>query len=117
LADAVGPNAGLLVDSFHVHTSGTTFDYLAKLPGSRIVLVHINDAPDLPLPKVQDSKRVLPGEGVIDVNGFVQAIGKTGYNGPLSLEVFSDELKALPPPEAARKAAMAARRVLPDLFK
>jgi sugar phosphate isomerase/epimerase len=112
LADAIGPNVGLLVDSFHVYTSGTTHAHLATIPARRIVLVHLNDAPPGPVAELQDSNRLLPGEGVIDLNGFMEAMAKAGYDGPVSLEVFSEELKKLSPADGARRAWVATRKAL-----
>jgi sugar phosphate isomerase/epimerase len=112
LADAVGPNAGLLIDSFHTHASGTDVAWLATLPASKIVLVHLNDAPAGPLHTIQDGKRLLPGEGAFDLPGFLAAIRRAGYNGPVSLEVFSQSLTQLTPAEAAKKAWAATVRCL-----
>jgi len=113
LADAIGPNVGLLVDAFHVYTSGTTWEHLSQISGKRIVLAHLNDAPAGPVASLQDSKRLLPGEGVMDLNAFMSALEKAGYSGPVSLEVFSDELKKMPPKEAAKKAWEATKKALP----
>lgn len=113
LADAIGPNAGLLVDSFHCHTSGTTFEHLAQIPAQRIVLAHLNDAPNVPPTAAEDSKRLLPGDGIIDLNAFMAALAKAGYAGPVSLEVFNADLRKLPPADAAKKAWAACRRALP----
>ncbi len=113
LADAIAPNVGLLVDSFHTYTSGTPFDYLATLPANRIVLVHLNDAPPGPLTAQQDSKRLVPGEGVMDLNAFMGALQRAGYAGPVSVEVFSDELKKMPAEEAAAKTWAATKKTLP----
>lgn len=113
LADAIGPNVGLLVDLFHIHTSGATLEHLAQIPAQRIVLVHLNDAPDLPFTECKDGERLLPGEGVLDCPGFMAALEKTGYTGPVSLEVFSAELKAMNPADAARRAWAATARALP----
>jgi sugar phosphate isomerase/epimerase len=113
LAAAIGPNVGLLVDVFHLYTSGSTFDHLAQIPASKIVLAHLNDAPPGSVTSLQDSKRLLPGEGVIDLNAFMDALEKAGYTGPVSLEVFSDELKKLKPADAANRAGDACRKVLP----
>lgn len=112
LAADVGDNVGLLVDCFHCYNAGTTWEHLAQIPANKIVLVHINDCPPGPLGEVQDFKRVLPGEGVIDLRGFIGALEKTGYAGPLSLEVFSETLKQIPPAEAAMKAWEATRAVV-----
>lgn len=112
LADAIGENVGLLVDSFHVHTSGTPWEQLAEIPAKRIVLVHLNDAPGGPVASLKDFKRELPGEGVLDLCAFLGALEKTGYAGPVSLEVFSEGLKAMPAEEAAKRAWSATRKAL-----
>jgi sugar phosphate isomerase/epimerase len=104
LADAVGSNVGLLIDSYHLYAAGDTFDELAKLPAKRIVLVHINDAPAGPVTAIEDFQRLLPGKGVIDLPAFLAALRKTGYAGPVSVEVFSDELKKMSPLHAAKLA-------------
>jgi sugar phosphate isomerase/epimerase len=93
LADAIGTNVGLLVDSYHCHTSGEPWEHLAEIPGDRIVLAHLNDAPDLPLHQLKDGERLLPGEGVLDLKAFVAALKAAGYDGPISVEVFSPDLK------------------------
>lgn len=115
LGDAIGPNCGLLVDSYHCYTSGTTWEHLAQIPGEKIVLVHINDAPALPLAEVKDGERLLPGKGVIELPKFIGALKKAGYNGPASVEVFSAELKAMPAAEAAKKAWEATKGLVPLL--
>ncbi|MCC6423825.1 MAG: sugar phosphate isomerase/epimerase [Phycisphaerales bacterium] len=112
LANDIGTNAGLLVDSFHCHAAQVSLDQLASLPAKRIVWVHINDAPDLPLSKLEDFERVLPGDGVINLSGFLTALIKTGYTGGCSLEVFSSKLSAMPPAAAARLAWLATHRLI-----
>jgi len=114
LADAIGPNAGLLVDVFHVYTSGTTFEHLAQIPAKKIVLVHLNDAPAGAVTSLKDSNRRLPGDGVIDLSAFMAALEKAGYTGPVSLEVFNDELKKVSGQEAAQRAWAACKKALPQ---
>lgn len=111
LADAVGANVGLLVDCFHCHAAGIDVASLRDLPASRIVLVHVNDAPAMPIHAIQDGERLLPGDGVIDLRGFCDAVRATGYAGPASLEVFNAGLRALPPAEAAAKAGKSLARL------
>ena len=112
LADAIGPNVGLLVDSFHCHTAGTTWRHLAEIPAEKIVLAHLNDAPPRPVADVMDGERLLPGDGAIDLKGFLQALRSTGYKGPISLEVFNKELSAMPAAQAAALAWKATARVV-----
>ena len=96
LIDAIQlPNVGLLIDSIHWYTNGLTEQDLASLPASKIVHVHLNDAPDVPVEEVLDNGRLLPGEGVIDLAAFLRGIAATGYDGPVAQEV----LTAAPPAE------------------
>ncbi len=105
------PNVGLLVDSFHWHTAGHTAEELAAVPVSKVVHVHINDAPDKPLDEQIDMERLLPGDGVIDLGGFLGALRGMGYPGYLSTETFGAELTGLPPDESAARAMAGWRRV------
>jgi len=79
LAKDCGPNVGVILDVWHWHHSGgTTADILAT-PRERIVHVHVSDAKAQPPADVRDNQRVMPGEGVIDLNGFFQSLKKIGY--------------------------------------
>jgi sugar phosphate isomerase/epimerase len=104
LAADLGDNCGLLIDSFHLHAAGEPMSILAKIPAKKIVHVHINDAPAGPLETMADAKRLLPGQGAIDLRAFVSGLNSVGYAGPVSLEVFSDELKSMTPERAAARA-------------
>lgn len=112
LADAVGPNVGLLVDCFHCHAAAENYEHLAQIPAEKIVLVHLNDCPDVPIDQIQDGDRLLPGEGAIDLPAFFAALKRAGYAGPMSLEVFSEDLRAMPARDAATKAWSATKKVL-----
>ena len=94
-AAAIGlPNVGLLVDAYHCHTTGIGAAELSRLQASQIVHVHINDAKDLPVEEVRDNDRLLTGEGVIDLKGFIGALRAIGYEGPIAQEVLTRQ-----PPE------------------
>jgi sugar phosphate isomerase/epimerase len=110
LCEAVGPNTGLLVDCFHCHCAGVPIEEIASWPKEKIVLCHFNDAPKCPLYQVEDGARLLPGNGAIDIPAFFRAVEKTGYNGPISLEVMSPDLRAMPAEQAAKLAADACRK-------
>jgi sugar phosphate isomerase/epimerase len=112
LANDCGPNCGLLVDAFHLHAAAEPMSVLSKLSAQQIVLVHVNDAPDVPLEKIEDGKRLLPGEGIIDLKGFFSALAALHYTGPVAVEVFSDQLRALPPAQAAARASAAIKDFL-----
>lgn len=111
LADAVGPNVGLLVDCFHVHAASDTWEHLTQIPASKIVLAHLNDCPKVPIPDIKDGERLLPGEGAIDTVAYLKALQAAGYDGPVSLEVFNADLRKLSPADAAKRAWSATSKV------
>jgi sugar phosphate isomerase/epimerase len=89
---AAGAVAGLegvdlVLDSCHWHASGSR--PLAELPGDRIVMVHLNDAPPKPPREIEDADRLLPLEGVIRLPELVRELTRLGYGGPWSLETFN----------------------------
>jgi sugar phosphate isomerase/epimerase len=106
LAQALGPNVGLLVDSYHVYTSLGTLGDLRGLRADDVVYVHVNDAPDgVALEAQLDLVRRLPAAtGVIDLAGFMGALREVGYDGPVTPEPFEQRLKELTPDDACRTA-------------
>ena len=94
-------SVGLTLDAWHWHHAGGTIaDILAAK--DRVVVVHFDDAPDLPPDQIRDNQRLLPGEGIINLTGFLQALQKIGYQDSLSVEVFGRGLKEMPPAESAK---------------
>ncbi|MBV9613751.1 MAG: sugar phosphate isomerase/epimerase, partial [Acidobacteriaceae bacterium] len=99
-AKECGRNVGLLLDSWHWHHAGATTEDIVGAGRERIVHVHFNDAPNLPADQIRDNQRLLPGEGIINLVGFLQALEKIGYTDAVSVEVFG-RLDDKPPEEAA----------------
>jgi len=98
---------GLLLDCYHWYTSHAVIEDILKLKPRQIVLVHINDAYPGPIDELLDLKRLLPGDGVIDLVAFLKALKTIGYDGPVSVETFDEELKQIGPEEAAKRAGKA----------
>jgi len=94
LRSAVGENAGLLLDCWHWYTAGGDLETLRALDRGDVVDVHVNDAPEgVPVDGQIDSERRMPGEtGVIDVGPFLRHLDAVGYDGPVMVEPFSDDL-------------------------
>jgi sugar phosphate isomerase/epimerase len=109
-------NTGLLLDSYHWYTSHGTIEDLKKLTAEQIVYVHVNDAPaKRTIDEQLDGQRLLPGaSGVIDIAPFLQIVDQTGYDGPIVVEPFNAEHKALPYAERV-KATRASLTKIMDL--
>ncbi len=98
------PHLGLAIDSFHTLALPHDWSGLASLPGERIFFMQIADAPKLDMASLMLSRhhRCLPGQGEMDVPGFVDAALRAGYTGTISLEIFNDGFRAAPPRQTAR---------------
>ena len=108
LCAAIGTdNMGLLVDLFHLYTSHTHMDDVARLRDQDIVLVHLNDARAGRGPDEQmDLERDLPGAtGVTDCAELLRTLQRAGYTGPCSVEPFQPRLKEMPVAEAVAATA------------
>lgn len=102
LCEASGPNIGITLDAWHwYHSEGTVDDILAT-PAERIVHVHVSDAREMPPADVRDDMRLLPGEGVIDLVGFFQALRKIDWQGGVACETIGARLENIAPEEQAR---------------
>ncbi len=87
---------GLILDSFHTLARRSPLEPIAAIPGDRIVLVQLADAPKLDMDVLSWSRhfRNFPGQGDLPVAEFLRAVETTGYAGPLSLEIFNDQFRA-----------------------
>lgn len=107
-----GDNVGPLLDCWHWHHDPDhSVQAIIDAGRDRIVTVHLNDSPDLPAEQIRDNERLLPGEGIIDLPGFLGALKRIGYDDAITVEVFG-RLNDLPAEEAARQALDATRAVL-----
>lgn len=86
------PSVGLCLDSFHVLSRGFDPAAVESIPGEQIFFVQLADAPLLSMDVLSWSRhhRLFPGEGAFDLPAFTAHVLRTGYSGPLSLEVFND---------------------------
>ena len=112
---SLGPNVGLLLDCWHWHTCQATVTDLEQLEPGDVVYVHLNDAPKgVPVTEQIDNRRELPAAtGVIDGAGFLGALKKIGYDGPLTVEPFNQAVREM----KLRDAVNATAESLSRLFK
>ena len=102
LEEAGAKNVGITLDSYHWYAANDTLDTIRQTPASRIVLLHVNDAKDLPRDQLMDQDRLLPGEGVIPLADWLKAIDSTGFDGFIALEVLGPRLADVDAEERAR---------------
>ena len=90
------PAVGIVLDSFHIFARRTDLTPMRSIPHDKIFLVQLADAPWLDMDVMQWSRhfRCFPGQGDFPLIDYMKAVLATGYDGPLSLEVFNDEFRA-----------------------
>jgi 2-keto-myo-inositol isomerase len=109
LAEALAVQPGpVVVDTFHWMLGDGSLADLRACDPARVAVVHVNDAPTADLARLDDDDRVLPGEGVLPLDGFYRTLSDIGYDGVLSVELFS----AVP----ARRAYAAMKRLATALL-
>ncbi len=104
------PAVGIVLDSFHTLALGIDLNSVRQIPGKRIFHVHLADAPPIELDLLSLSRhfRSMPGQGTLDVTGFLSAVEAAGYTGYVSLEIFNDQFRSA----SARQTAIDGRRSL-----
>lgn len=110
------PNGGIMFDTWH-HFRGplTNADLVAQVPAERILAVQLNDAPRRAEPNLVEetlNRRLVPGDGDIDLREVLRFLRDGGSPAPLGVEVFCEALLPLKPVDAAVRCAEGVRRVL-----
>jgi sugar phosphate isomerase/epimerase len=105
LGEAGADELGLMFDTWHLWNTDDLEGAIERHAG-RIAGVHVADWRE---PTRSTNDRVFPGEGVAPLEGILQALARSGYDGFYDVEIFSDHelegsLWALDPREAARRA-------------
>lgn len=90
------PNVGIILDSFHTLARKIPTDSIRSIPGDKIFFVQLADAPQIDMDLLYWSRhfRNMPGEGDLDITGFMRAVMAAGYAGPISLEIFNDQFRS-----------------------
>ena len=104
------PNVGIILDSFHTLSRKIDPNSIRSIPGDKIFLVQLADAPRIDMDILYWSRhfRNMPGEGDLAVKDFLAAVSATGYDGWLSLEIFNDQFRG----GSARQIAIDGHRSL-----
>ncbi|MCA1493984.1 sugar phosphate isomerase/epimerase and 4-hydroxyphenylpyruvate domain-containing protein [Ensifer sp. NBAIM29] len=89
------PSIGLILDSFHTFARKIDVNSIRSIPGDKIFIVQLADAPLIDMDLLYWSRhfRNMPGEGDLAVTDFMRAVVATGYAGAISLEIFNDQFR------------------------
>jgi 2-keto-myo-inositol isomerase len=107
-------NVGLVLDTFHFYAGGSSLGAIRDADPEKLFILHLNDAENLPQTELQDTHRLLPGEGVIPLAEIVSGLKDIRYDGPVSLEMFRPAYWSRPPGEIAQQGIGSIRKLLRD---
>jgi sugar phosphate isomerase/epimerase len=111
--DAAGvPDARVVVDTWHFFNGPETWADLDALPLERLAYPQFDDAPELASDDLMyetTQQRALPGEGHFDLVRFAHSLRSRGWDGPVSVEVLSAEMRSWPRDVFAKRVHAAAR--------
>ena len=112
------PAVGICLDSFHIMSVGDSLDDIARIAPESLLFVQLADAPHQMMDVLRLSRhyRCFPGQGTLDLAQFTAQVLRAGYRGPLSLEVFSDTVRAAPADQIAKDGRRSIR-YLEDLTR
>lgn len=110
-------NAGLVIDSWHIFRGGIPLSDLRHIPAGRILSIQVDDAAStITSTLAEDTMRRLPcGEGIFQLDDFLQALNQAGASVPVSVEIISPDFAALPVREAAHRSIAGARALVERL--
>lgn len=103
LAEGLGPDVGLCIDSLHVIRGGGSWADIAAMPPERIRHVQLNDGPlTPPIDRVEEAvfQRGLPGEGEFDLPALLPLLPA---HARIAVEAPSRSLASLGAAERARR--------------
>ena len=115
LVGAIGrENVGAVWDPAHFFSTPSRVSDLGRLDG-KIVHAHLNDIRDCAT-EVMDinGDRVTPGEGILPLREWTEAVASRGYDGWHCLELFSDDLWQKPLEQILRETKAGCERVWPE---
>jgi sugar phosphate isomerase/epimerase len=82
----------VVVDIWHWFNRGAKWGDLERLRAETVALIHISDVPADGKPPLENTRRLLPGEGILDVKAFIRRLACDAVT---SIEVFDEGLRSL----------------------
>jgi 4-hydroxyphenylpyruvate dioxygenase len=109
---AAHPNLAPMFDCYHFWSGLNKLEDLDLIRPSEIGHVHFQDVPDMPRELLDNTTRIIPGDGISPLVQILRKLGDKGYAGPLSVELFLPKFQQADPFELAREVRQKAESVM-----
>ena len=110
-------SVGLVIDTCHFYAGGSRLQTIDRVDPAKISIFHINDVEERPLDTIEDAHRLLPGEGVIPLDGILTGLKGIGFDGLCSIELFRPAYWERDPAELASAARAATLDIVGNYFE
>ncbi len=105
-------NVFLALDNLCLYEGENESDEVRRIPVEKIAIVHANDARKKSVKDYTLQERLFPGDGDLDLKEFYRILKEGKYKGPVSVEIFNEEIWAKDPKEAAQMAWQSIQKFL-----
>ena len=112
MREAAHANVAPLLDFYHFWSGLNKLEDLDLIRQGEIGHVHFQDVPDMPRELLDNTTRIIPGDGVAPLNRMLRTLSDKGYSGPLSVELFLPKFQQGDPYEVAREIRTKAEAVM-----
>jgi sugar phosphate isomerase/epimerase len=115
IREAGHPNVRPMFDCYHFWSGLSKFEDMDLIQSGEIAHVHFQDVPaNLPREMMGQTTRVIPGDGITPLARVLRKLSEKGYNGPVSVELFSPEFQNADPYELAVRIKEKAEPIMRD---
>jgi 4-hydroxyphenylpyruvate dioxygenase len=110
--EASHPNMKPLLDFYHFWSGNNKLEDLDAIRPREIGHVHFQDVPDVPRELLDNTTRIIPGDGIAPVTTILRKLADKGYAGSLSVELFLPKFQMGDPFEVAREIRQKSEAVM-----
>jgi sugar phosphate isomerase/epimerase len=110
--EAAHPNMHPMLDCYHFWSGNNKLEDLDLLRPGELAHMHFQDVPDMPRELLDNTTRLIPGDGVTPLTKILQKVAAKGYDGALSVELFMPKYQQADPYELASEIKRKAEGVM-----
>ena len=109
---AAHPRVKPLLDCYHFWSGNNKLEDLDLIRPGEIGHMHFQDVPDMPRELLDNTTRLIPGDGISPLNAILRKLADKGYAGPLSVELFLPKYQQADPFTLAQEIRQKAEGVM-----
>jgi len=112
IREAAHPNVHPMLDCYHFWSGLSKLQDLDLIHPGEVAHMHFQDVPDMPRELLDNTTRLIPGDGVSPLVQILRKMSEKGYTGALSVELFLPQFQQADPYEMAKHIQEKAEAVM-----